>query len=69
VVPVAFVTEHVETLNEIDIQYRAIASKVGIAEFQRACAVKAHPSYVRCLADLTVRAAARFDAPVSAGGS
>lgn len=55
VVPVAFVTEHVETLNEIDIQYREIARAAHIAEFERACAVKCHPSYVRCLADLAER--------------
>lgn len=49
-VPIAFVSEHVETLNEIDIQYAAIAKRVGIEEFDRACAVKCHPSYIRCLA-------------------
>ena len=55
IVPVAFVTEHVETLNEIDIQYREIASAAHIAEFQRASAVKSHPSYIRCLASLAER--------------
>lgn len=57
IVPVAFVTEHVETLNEIDIQYRDAAERAGIAEFHRACAVKCHPSFVRCLAGLAERAA------------
>ena len=51
VVPIAFVSEHVETLNEIDIQYGAIARAAGIAEFKRACTVKCHPAFVRCLAD------------------
>jgi ferrochelatase len=51
VVPIAFVSEHVETLNEIDIQYGAIAKVAGIPEFKRACTVKCHPSFVRCLAD------------------
>jgi ferrochelatase len=50
-VPIAFVTEHVETLNEIDIQYGGIARRAGITEFKRACAVKCHPSFIRCLAD------------------
>lgn len=58
IVPVAFVTEHVETLNEMDIQYREIAQTAGIPEFHRACAVKCHPLYVRCLADLAEREAA-----------
>jgi ferrochelatase len=51
VVPIAFVSEHVETLNEIDIQYGTIAKAAGILEFRRACTVKCHPSFVRCLAD------------------
>ena len=63
VVPVAFVTEHVETLNEIDIQYREIAKEAHIPEFQRACAVKCHPAYIRCLADLSERCIASLAAP------
>ncbi len=51
IVPVAFVTEHVETLNEIDIQYADIAKCRGITEFQRVCAVKCHPSFISALAD------------------
>jgi ferrochelatase len=58
VVPVAFVTEHVETLNEIDIQYAAVASRSGVAEFLRACAVKCHPSFVTCLANQVEKALA-----------
>jgi ferrochelatase len=51
VVPVAFVSEHVETLNEIDIQYAEVAKRAGVIEFQRVCTVRCHPSFVRCLAD------------------
>ena len=51
IVPIAFVSEHVETLNEIDIQYRAVAERAGIAEFHRACAVKCHPLFIQALAD------------------
>jgi ferrochelatase len=61
VVPIAFVSEHVETLNEIDIQYGAIARAAGITEFKRACAVKCHPSFVRCLADQVEGALRRVD--------
>jgi ferrochelatase len=56
VVPIAFVSEHVETLNEIDIQYAAIAKQSGIKEFRRACAIKCHPSYITCLANQYERA-------------
>ena len=51
VVPVAFVSEHVETLNEIDIQYAEVAKHAGVTEFQRVCTVKCHPSFVACLAN------------------
>ena len=55
IVPVAFVSEHVETLNEIDIQYAAVAKEAGVTEFQRVCTVKCHPSFISCLANLTER--------------
>jgi ferrochelatase len=55
VVPIAFVSEHVETLNEIDIQYAAIAKRSGIQEFYRACAIKCHPRYISCLANIVTR--------------
>ena len=60
IVPVAFVTEHVETLNEIDIQYREIAREASIPEFRRACALRCHPAYIRCLADLAERVASSY---------
>lgn len=66
IVPVAFVTEHVETLNEIDIQYAAIARDANIPEFRRACAVKCHPAYVRCLADLAEREVAAMTSGAAA---
>jgi len=55
-VPIAFVSEHVETLNEIDIQYAAIAQRAGIVEFRRACAVKCHPLFIQALADQVEKA-------------
>ena len=55
IVPVAFVSEHVETLNEIDIQYAAVATRAGVVEFDRVCTVRCHPSYIACLADQAER--------------
>jgi protoporphyrin/coproporphyrin ferrochelatase len=56
VVPIAFVSEHVETLNEIDIQYAAVAKRSGVKEFYRACTLKCHPRYIACLANIVSRA-------------
>lgn len=65
IVPIAFVSEHVETLNEIDIQYAGVARKAGIAEFRRVCALKCHPGYVACLADQIEAALARAAEPAA----
>jgi len=56
IVPIAFVSEHVETLNEIDIQYADAAAHAGITEFGRAPTVQCHPSFIACLANQTERA-------------
>ena len=58
VVPISFVSEHIETLEEIDIEYREIASKAGINNFQRVRALDTTPAFIRALADLVQRALA-----------
>ena len=52
VLPVAFVSEHSETLVELDIEYRAKASRLGIAEYVRVPAVGTEPSFIRGLGGL-----------------
>ncbi len=52
VVPVAFVTEHIETLHEINIEVRAEAHELGIRQFEMMPALNDHPAFIRCLADL-----------------
>ena len=49
VVPVSFVTEHIETLHELDIEYRHVADQAGIRTYRRVAAPGCHPSYIRCL--------------------
>ncbi len=51
-VPVSFASEHIETLHEIDIEYRELAGHLGIPHFGRAPALGAHPAFVEALADL-----------------
>jgi ferrochelatase len=57
VVPIAFTGEHIETLQEIDILYRAQAQKLGIVHFARARTVGTHPAFIGALADLAEQAA------------
>ena len=51
-VPISFASEHIETLHEIDIEYRDHAKHAGIAHFSRAPALGTEPAFVQCLADL-----------------
>jgi len=52
IVPLAFVTEHVETLHEINIEAREIAEHAGVSQFRMMPAVGTHPKFIACLADL-----------------
>lgn len=52
VAPIAFVSEHSETLVEIEVQYRALARQKGVPFFARVPAVGVEPAFVRGLADL-----------------
>ncbi len=63
VVPVAFASEHIETLHEMDVEMREAASRVGIVHFGRAAAAGMHPAFIRCLADLVRTGVARFGKP------
>lgn len=52
VYPHAFVSEHVETLVEIDIEYRKRAKALGIPYFGKAETVGTHPDFIAALADM-----------------
>jgi len=56
VVPISFVTEHIETLHEINIEARAEAKKVGIEIFRMMPAVGDSPIFIAALQDLVLRA-------------
>lgn len=56
VVPISFVSEHIETLEEIDIEYRELAEESGIHNFRRVPALNTHPVFIEALADLVVDA-------------
>ncbi len=52
VVPVSFVSDHIETLEELDVQYREVAHELGITEYERSPGLNVRPSFVRALATL-----------------
>jgi ferrochelatase len=52
VVPIAFVSEHSETLVELDIEYRHLAEKRGAAAYERAPTVSEDPHFIAGLGTL-----------------
>jgi ferrochelatase len=58
VVPVAFVSEHSETLVELDIEYGKLARTSGVPDYIRVPAVRAHPLFIDGLARLVLAALA-----------
>ncbi len=58
VVPIAFVSEHSETLVELDIEYRRLAREAGVPAYVRAPTVGVGAAFIAGLADLTRQALA-----------
>lgn len=56
VVPVSFVSDHIETLYELDIQHREIAGNLGISTYVRAPALNTRPDFIETLANLAQEA-------------
>jgi ferrochelatase len=54
--PLSFVSEHSETLVELDIEYRHLAENAGVPKYVRVPTVGTHPQFIHGLANL-VRAA------------
>ncbi|GFH55433.1 hypothetical protein CTEN210_11909 [Chaetoceros tenuissimus] len=56
VVPISFVSEHIETLEEIDIEYRELAEESGISNWRRAQALNTDEIFINDMADMIVEA-------------
>jgi ferrochelatase len=54
VVPIAFVTDHVETLYEVDQLFAEAAKKAAIAHFRRTPGLNSRPTFLRCLAEIVL---------------
>ncbi|HTR44846.1 MAG TPA: ferrochelatase [Thermodesulfovibrionales bacterium] len=56
VVPISFVSDHIETLYEIDILYKRLAEGLGI-RLVRADSLNVHPLFIRALSDMVLKRA------------
>ena len=56
VVPISFVSDHIETLSEIDREVREEAAHAGIRQFEMTPGLNDAPMFISALADLVLRA-------------
>ena len=56
VVPISFVSDHVETLGEIDHEAREQARKLGIERFEMSSGLNDAPTFIAALAELAIAA-------------
>ena len=68
VVPIAFVSEHSETLVELDIEYRHVAEQAGVPAYVRVPTVSAREAFIAGLANLVQDALQRPGAIAPEGG-
>ena len=68
VVPIAFVSEHSETLVELDIEYRKLAEQTGVPAYHRAPAVGTDAAFIAALGRLAAEAAGGAAALCSGSG-
>ncbi len=68
VVPIAFVSEHSETLVELDVEYRELAEKQGVPGYFRAPAQNSDPGFIGALAAAVRTARARGTGTCSFAG-
>jgi ferrochelatase len=69
VAPIAFVSEHSETLVELDIEYAKLAREAGVKDYRRAPTVGAEPAFIEGLATLVRQAIASRDSTTSSAES
>lgn len=55
VIPVSFVSEHSETLYELDYQYGNLAREIGIQSYVRIPTLKTHPLFIQTLKNLVLK--------------
>jgi ferrochelatase len=52
VVPIAFTSDHIETLSELDREYGEVAHRAGITNYKRTPALNDRPDFIDALADV-----------------
>jgi len=61
IVPIAFVSDHVETLGEIDHEARHLAEQLGFAQFEMSAGLNDSPKFINALSQIVQEALAQAD--------
>jgi protoporphyrin/coproporphyrin ferrochelatase len=69
VAPISFVSEHSETLVELDLDYRRVAESCGVPAYCRVATVGVEPGFIAALAALVHRAGSAARSEACVGGS
>lgn len=69
VLPIAFVSEHSETLVELDIEYKHLAAEAGVDTYVRVPAVGTHPAFIEGLANMVLLALEQPQKTCPGGGN
>jgi ferrochelatase len=67
VVPISFVSDHVETLGEIDHEARELAASLGLRQFELTPGLNDSPRFIAALADVVLAAIGSQPQPRAAG--
>ena len=60
VVPISFVSDHIETLYEIDILYKDLAGRLGI-RLERTDSLNTHPKFIEALKDIVAKSLSEIE--------
>lgn len=61
ITPIAFVSDHLETLVELDIEYKEMAEELGINEYLRTPSLNSNLLFIKSLSDICINAKNNFD--------
>jgi protoporphyrin/coproporphyrin ferrochelatase len=61
VVPISFVSDHIETLHELDEEERENAEHAGVEHYEVMEALNSHPLFIEMLGDLTAESIAKLE--------
>jgi ferrochelatase len=69
ILPIAFISDHSETLVELDIEYKKLAKELGIKDYLRVPALNIDAYFIKGLADLCLKTANGNSSAVFNGSS